>query len=106
LSTSHPRARSKWNHLLSIENSSVPSNSTLPRSFCSAVENMEDTIGLAMNIVPREGIAEHLHSQIHTLEFGIVDLAMNYLLFEDNAYLPAITTNPLYTSFGEYKAQY
>ena len=78
----------------------------IPPNCPHAVENLEDTIGLAMNIVPREGIAAHLHHQLHGAEFGVFDLAMNYLLFEDHADHPVSTKDPLYTTFGEYKSQY
>ena len=60
-----------------------------------------------MNVVPRDGAANHFHDQIHNaLEFAVIDLAMNYWLFEDSAEKPFPTADPLYTTYGEYKAQY
>lgn len=60
-----------------------------------------------MNIVPRDGVANHFHDQLHnSFEFGLVELAMNYWMFEDTAETPFTTEDPLYTTYGEYKAQY
>jgi hypothetical protein len=60
-----------------------------------------------MNIVPRDGVADHFHNQVHaSLDFAVLDAAMNYLLFEDTAEKPIATEDPLYTTYGEYKAQY
>lgn len=74
----------------------------IPPNCPHAVENLEDTVGLAMNLVPREGVADHLHHQVHRAEFGVFDLAMNYLLFEDHA---DQLVDTIYTTFGEYKSQ-
>ena len=77
----------------------------IPPNCPHAVENLEDTVGIAMNLVPREGVADHLHHQVHRAEFGVFDLAMNYLLFEDHADQLVDTKDPIYTTFGEYKSQ-
>jgi Cupin-like domain len=79
----------------------------IPPSCPHAVQNLEDTIGVALNLVPRDGVANHLHEQIHGwAKFGEFDLAMNYLMFEDTAYRPVATKDPLYTTWAEYKSQY
>jgi len=79
----------------------------IPPSCPHAVENLDDIIGIAMNIAPLDGVANHLVEQIHSSsEMGVLEMAMDYLLFQENAYEPAVTKDPLYTSFGEYKAQY
>ncbi|CAB9519225.1 JmjC domain, hydroxylase [Seminavis robusta] len=77
----------------------------IPPSCPHAVENLDDTVGLAMNLVPRDGIANHLHEQIQSTGFSTVDLVMTYLMFEDNADKPVDTKDPLYTTWAEYKAQ-
>ena len=79
----------------------------IPPGCPHAVENLDDIIGLAMNMVPLDGVANHFQEQIQNkAEFGNFDMAMDYLLFEDNADKPVATQDPLYTTFGEYKAQY
>lgn len=79
----------------------------IPPSVPHAVENLEDTIGIAMNVVSKDGMNHHLHEQLNgQLEFAVFDLALNYWLFEDTADKPFKTADPLYTTFGEYKAQY
>lgn len=56
---------------------------------------------------PREGLANHLHDQIHSeRKFGLTELALKYWLFEDNGQKAMPTEDPLYMTFGEYKAQY
>jgi Cupin-like domain len=79
----------------------------IPPSCPHAVHNLEDTIGLAMNIVPRDGIANHFHEEIHaSAAFGVFDLAMSYLMFEDTAENLVATKDPLYATWAEYKSQY
>jgi hypothetical protein len=71
------------------------------------VENLDDIVGVALNMGPREGLANHLHDQIHhERKFGFTELALKYWLFEDNAQKAMPTKDPLYMTFGEYKAQY
>ena len=56
---------------------------------------------------PREGLSNHLHDQIHSdRNFGFTELALKYWLFEDNGQKAMPTKDPLYMTFGEYKAQY
>ena len=75
--------------------------------FSSAVENLDDVVAVALNMVPKEGFANHLHDQIHSdREFGLTELALKYWLFEDNGMKAVPTKDPLYMTFGEYKAQY
>lgn len=78
----------------------------IPPNCPHAVENLEDIVGLAMNIVPREGIANHLHTLIQSdMEFDRFAVTMEYILFDDNAENPIETMDPLYATFAEYKAQ-
>ena len=83
-------------------------NSTHPSPLLhsSAVENLEDTVGLSINFIPREGISMHLHDQLIGATIGEFNMAMNYLLFEDYAQLPVATKDPLYATFAEFKAQF
>lgn len=75
--------------------------------FDCCVENLEDTVGFAMNFVSKSGTANHIQDQVMFLQIHpVFQLAMNYLLFEENADEPFKTQDPLYTTFGEYKAQY
>jgi oxalate decarboxylase/phosphoglucose isomerase-like protein (cupin superfamily) len=79
----------------------------IPPSCPHAVENLDDIVGIALNMAPRDGLANHLHDQIHgERRFGYTELALKYWLFADNARQAMVTRNPLYMDFGEYKAQY
>lgn len=79
----------------------------IPPDCPHAVENLDDTVGLAMNLVPREGIASHLREMFgENAEYNVFQEAMNYLLFEEGADKPVPTKDPLYTTFAEYKAQF
>ncbi len=78
----------------------------IPPDSPHAVENLEDIVGIALNLGPRDGIARHLHDHIHlTRQFGDIELAIKYILFEDNADRPMPTKDPLYMTFAEYHAQ-
>ncbi|CAB9514273.1 HSPB1-associated protein 1 [Seminavis robusta] len=79
----------------------------IPPSCPHAVENLDDIVGVALNMAPRDGLASHVHNQIHDDRyFGFTELALKYWLFEDNARKPIATKDPLYATFAEYKAQY
>jgi len=79
----------------------------IPPNSPHAVENLDDIVGLAMNMVPKDGIYNHVHDQIHCdRKFGYTELALKYWLFEDAADKAMQTKDPLYTTFAEYKAQY
>ena len=78
----------------------------IPPDSPHAVENLEDTIGIALNLSPRDAFARHLHDQIHLdRQFGYSELAMKYMLFQENAENPMPTKDPLYMTFAEYKGQ-
>jgi hypothetical protein len=78
----------------------------IPPDSPHAVENLDDIIGISLNLVPRDAFPRHLHDQIHCdQEFGYSELAMKYMLFEDNADYPMTTKDPLYMTFAEYKGQ-
>merc|ERR1712194_650941 len=57
----------------------------IPPDCPHAVENLDDTVGLAMNLVPREGIASHVMDMFmgQDAEHNVFQEAMNYLLFEE-----------------------
>jgi oxalate decarboxylase/phosphoglucose isomerase-like protein (cupin superfamily) len=79
----------------------------IPPSCPHAVENLDDIVGIALNLAPRDGLANHLHDQIHgERKFGYTELALKYWLFADNARQAMVTKDPLYMDFGEYEAQY
>jgi hypothetical protein len=60
-----------------------------------------------MNVVPRESIANHFLDHVHGEQaIAVVNVALNYLLFEDTADKPIPTQDPLDATFGEYKAQF
>ena len=78
----------------------------IPPDSPHAVENLEDTVGISLNFSPRDAFARHLHDQIHhDREFGYSELAMKYMLFEENAENAMPTKDPLYMTFAEYKGQ-
>lgn len=80
----------------------------IPPNSPHAVENLEDTIGVSFNTVPRAGIGDHLYSIIHDRrEFGSLELILRYLISQRGS-LDVIKENPnepLYTSLGEYLSQ-
>jgi len=79
----------------------------IPPDSPHAVENLEDIVGIALNLVPRDAFSRHLHDQIHNdREFGYSELAMKYMLFEENASNTMPTKDPLYMTFAEYKGQW
>ena len=62
---------------------------------------------MAMNLVPLNGVADHLLDQILVKEVHhVLQAAVTYLFFEDDAGAPFGSEDPLYTTFGEFKAQY
>lgn len=78
----------------------------IPPDSPHAVENLDDIVGIALNLIPRDAMGRHLHNQIHyTRHFGHSELALKYLLFDDNAEQLTPTKDPLYATFAEYKAQ-
>ena len=78
----------------------------VPPDSPHAVENLEDIVGIALNLTPRDALASHLHDQIHLeREFGHSELILKYMLFDDNAESPMPTKDPLYMTFSEYKGQ-
>ncbi|CAB9514278.1 JmjC domain, hydroxylase [Seminavis robusta] len=80
----------------------------IPPNSPHAVVNLEDTIGVALNLVSLDAFADHLHNQIHAdRDFAEVDLALRYWLFDDDAELPIERSSDdfLYTSFAHYKGQ-
>jgi len=80
----------------------------IPPSMAHAVENLEDTVGLSFNIIPRAGVYRSIHSQIHDgQEFDQLDMMLRYLMFEqqEDQELFAETKHPLYMTLGEFRAQ-
>lgn len=82
----------------------------IPPNSPHAVENLQDSIGIALNLVPKDAFASHIHDQIHhDREFGQVELALKYWLFEETAEQPTASSSggdPLYImTFAEYKGQ-
>ena len=79
----------------------------IPPDSPHAAENLEDIVGIALNLTPRDAFASHLHDQIHFERgFGYSELALKYWLFEDNADLPITGKDSLYMTFAEYKGQF
>lgn len=78
----------------------------IPPNCPHAVENLEDTIGLAMNFVSKTGTPHHILDQVLLKSLYIIQTVMTYLLFEKEADKPFKTEDPLYTTFAEFKAQF
>ncbi|CAB9519324.1 JmjC domain, hydroxylase [Seminavis robusta] len=84
----------------------------IPPNCPYAEDNIDEdglTVGIAMNIVPHEvAYGAHLYDQIHRYrEFGSVELALKYKLFEDSADEPStrVRDDGLYMTLAEFKAQ-
>lgn len=78
----------------------------IPPDSPHAVENLEDIVGIALNLGPRDVLTRYLHDRIHlTRRFGDFELALKYLLFEDNADSPMPTKDRLYMTYAEYRDQ-
>jgi hypothetical protein len=81
----------------------------IPPNSPHAVENIDDIVGIAFNLVPRSGVAKHIHHMIHsTRYFAAIEITLRYLLAESNIhsrFAPTDTFDPLYTTLGEYMAQ-
>jgi hypothetical protein len=79
----------------------------IPPETPHAVENLDDIVGLAFNIVPRSGIAEHLHEDIHhRRKFNNLEITLRYLKEASGAFSPMETVEPLRITLGEFSAQY
>lgn len=80
----------------------------MPPDTPHAVENLEDSVGLAFNSVPRAGISIHLYNQIHEdHKFASLELILQYLISEPGSLdlLEANPDDPLYTTLGKYLSQ-
>jgi hypothetical protein len=78
----------------------------IPPGTPHAVENLEDIVGISFNLVPRAGIAIHLHNMIHgDRNFGSLEITLRYLMTREGLSLAGSSANPLYTTFGDNMAQ-
>ena len=56
----------------------------IPPGTPHAVENLEDIVGISFNLVPRAGIAVHLHNMIHgERDFGSLEITLRYLMSKE-----------------------
>lgn len=80
----------------------------IPPNTPHAVENLEDTIGVSFNMVPRAGIANSLFDLIYEQRsFSELEEALRYLITDPNSLDLAKSNHhdPLYITLGEYLAQ-
>lgn len=80
----------------------------IPPNTPHAVENLEDSIGVSISLIPRAGIAHHLHDLlVDSREFASVEVILRYLLSDPDSLQPSASSsdNSLYTSLGQFIAQ-
>jgi hypothetical protein len=79
----------------------------IPPNSPHAVENLDDIVGIAYNLIPRAGVAKHLHHLMHsTNNFAALEIALRYWITEpSHRSTPTQTVDPLYATLGEYISQ-